>query len=111
MSVESPHDPSVAPEELQKAWEAREMELPPDLQAGDQALRDRFILERKRYYAMVENLDQKVGRMREFLDERSLVRLRGRLNWPAGPDVLPSGLPAETPASRCDRRRQTGGDP
>ncbi|MDA0747634.1 MAG: sulfatase-like hydrolase/transferase, partial [bacterium] len=73
ISVEPPHDPFEAPEELQKAWEAREITLPPNFEAEDEAQRDKFLLDRKRYYAMVENLDANVGRMKVFLEEQGLA--------------------------------------
>jgi len=73
LSVEPPHEPFVAPEELQNAWEEREIELPPNFQANDQDQRDAFIQDRKRYYAMVENLDENVGNLMAFLKDQSLA--------------------------------------
>jgi arylsulfatase A-like enzyme len=73
LSVEPPHDPFVAPADLQAAWEARSLELPANFSAQDEATRQRVLLDRKRYYAMVENLDQNVGRMRSFLAAQGLA--------------------------------------
>ena len=73
ISVEPPHDPFVAPEALQQAWEGRQIHLPDNFAADSQEQRDTFILNRKRYYAMVENLDDNVGRMRAFLEEEGLA--------------------------------------
>lgn len=66
ISVEPPHPPWEAPEDLTEAWMARDLTLPPNYE-GD------FLRERKIYYAMVENLDQNVGRMMTFLDETGLA--------------------------------------
>ena len=73
ISVEPPHDPFEAPAELQRAWEQRAIVLPENFAAASDEQRDRFILDRKRYYAMVENLDHNVGRMSEFLQRRGLA--------------------------------------
>lgn len=72
ISVEPPHNPFVAPADLQQAWENREIQLPDNFDAANDAQRERFILQRKRYYAMVENLDQNVGRLRSCLDQENL---------------------------------------
>lgn len=73
ISVEPPHDPFVAPGELQRSWEERDIELPPNFDGENQDQRDAFILDRKRYYAMVENLDENVGRVTTFLEEEGLA--------------------------------------
>ena len=62
-----------APAELQRTWEALEIELPPNFAASDDARREQFVLDRKRYYAMVANLDAKVGRMTAFLERERLA--------------------------------------
>ncbi len=72
ISVEPPHDPFEAPAEYQQAWEERDITLPPNFAAKDAAQREKFILDRKRYNAMVENLDANVGRLRAFLKEENL---------------------------------------
>lgn len=74
VSVEPPHDPFVAPADLQEAWEAREITLPPNFAVADAAERERVIRDRKRYAAMVENLDGNLGRMREFLEASGLAK-------------------------------------
>jgi arylsulfatase A-like enzyme len=73
ISVEPPHSPFVAPDDLQTAWEARDISLPNNFAAIDPEQREDFIMYRKRYYAMVENLDQNVGKMREFLQQQGLA--------------------------------------
>ncbi|MEE2710394.1 MAG: sulfatase [Gemmatimonadota bacterium] len=72
ISVEPPHDPFEAPEALQAAWEAREISLPDNFTPADTEQRKQFILARKRYYAMVENVDWNVGRITTFLKEKHL---------------------------------------
>jgi arylsulfatase A-like enzyme len=73
VSVEPPHDPFIAPEALQTTWEAREdISLPDNFSASDKDQREKFELDRKRYYAMVENLDMNVGRMEAFLEKEGL---------------------------------------
>ena len=57
----------------QQIWEEKEIRLPPNFAAKDQQERELFIRSRKRYYAMVENLDQNVGRMVEFLRCQALA--------------------------------------
>jgi arylsulfatase A-like enzyme len=73
ISVEPPHDPFVAPDDLQQSWEDRYIELPPNFDVKNQKQRDAFILDRKRYYAMVENLDDNVGKMTTFLKDQALA--------------------------------------
>ena len=73
ISVEPPHDPFEAPPDIQAAWEAREIELPPNFEAPDDAKREALVLDRKRYYAMVENLDANVKRMTDFLEAQGLA--------------------------------------
>ena len=73
ISVEPPHDPFVAPEDVQSAWEARDIVLPENLDVADPAERETFILNRKCYNAMVENLDANVGKMMAFLKGEGLL--------------------------------------
>jgi arylsulfatase A-like enzyme len=73
ISVEPPHDPFTAPEELQDAWEQRDITLPPNFEAEDDNHRNQLIRDRQRYNAMVENLDANVGRLRSFLAEHDLA--------------------------------------
>ena len=72
ISVEPPHDPFVAPEDVQSAWEARDIVLPENFDVADPVQRETFILNRKRYNAMVENLDANVGKMMAFLKAEGL---------------------------------------
>ena len=73
ISVEPPHDPFAAPEELQDAWEQRDITLPPNFEAEDDNHRNQLIRDRQRYNAMVENLDANVGRLRSFLAAHDLA--------------------------------------
>ena len=73
ISVEPPHDPFVAPEDVQSAWEARDIILPENFDVADPVQRETFILNRKRYNAMVENLDANVGKMMGFLKAEGLL--------------------------------------
>ena len=73
ISVEPPHDPFVAPEDVQSAWEARDIVLPENFDVADPTQRETFILNRKRYNAMVENLDANVGKMMAFLKAEGLL--------------------------------------
>jgi arylsulfatase A-like enzyme len=73
LSVEPPHDPFEAPEALQTAWENRTLTLPDNFDVEDPEARAQFILHRKRYNAMVENLDQNMGRLVAFLDAEALT--------------------------------------
>jgi len=73
ISVEPPHDPFTAPEELQDAWEQRDITLPPNFEAEDDNHRNQLIRNRQRYNAMVENLDANVGRLRSFLAAHDLA--------------------------------------
>jgi arylsulfatase A-like enzyme len=72
ISVEPPQDPFEAPDALQKSWEGREILLPDNFKEDNPRLRERSILWRKRYYAMVENLDWNMGRMASFLGQSHL---------------------------------------
>lgn len=67
VSVEPPHDPLEAPEALQRTWEGMDIVLPPNVDADDAEAMERIMLNRKRYYAMVENLDWNMGRLGAFL--------------------------------------------
>jgi len=71
LSVEPPHPPYEAPTDLEAAWADRDIQLPPNFRADSDATRARLIAQRRTYYAMIENLDSNVERLRRFLiDER-----------------------------------------
>ena len=82
LSVEPPHFPLVAPEAYQERWADRPLHLPPNFLHGDEkptpgpklteADRTKALVDLRRYYAMIENLDDNVGRMRAFLEESGL---------------------------------------
>ena len=72
ISVEPPHFPYEAPADLEAKWKDRDIEVPPSFSAQDPAEREQFLARRRLYYAMVENLDQNVGRLRAWLRETGL---------------------------------------
>ncbi len=89
LSVEAPHPRFEAPPDLEAQWRQREIRLPPNYLADDPAAArafeacaapprspdpQRVLRHRKTYYAMVENLDQNVGRMMRRLGELGLER-------------------------------------
>ena len=73
ISVEPPHPPLIAPPDLQQAWEARDLHLPPNFEAFDEKSRAQSIKKRQIYHAMVENLDINVGRILGFLEMQGLA--------------------------------------
>jgi arylsulfatase A-like enzyme len=88
ISVEPPHPPFEVPEELEEKWLDEEIELPPNfrsekhlevepaaagLDLDDSETRHKVIRDRKLYYGMVENLDDNVGRLMGFLEEKGLA--------------------------------------
>jgi arylsulfatase A-like enzyme len=86
LSVEPPHFPYEAPEEYLRRWRRRDIALPPTFETpveyhlplshwpGDDTHTAEIKRERVRtYYAMIENLDDNVGRMMEFLQRRGAL--------------------------------------
>lgn len=73
LSVEPPHEPFIAPKELQDKWDKQDISLPPSFSAKSGEQKNYFIERRKRYYAMIENLDSNVGRVVEFLETNGLA--------------------------------------
>ena len=73
LSVEPPHPPYEAPVELEAAWKDRDIQLPPNFRADSDESRERLIAQRRTYYAMVENLDTNLGRLRQFLADEDLA--------------------------------------
>ncbi|MCU0245971.1 MAG: sulfatase [Bryobacter sp.] len=71
LSVQPPHDPYVAPAEWMRKYNPRKLELRPNVPRGgpieEQARRDLA-----GYYAMIENWDWNVGRIRQALHEAGL---------------------------------------
>lgn len=72
ISVEPPHPPSEAPEELEKKWTDRDIELPPNFRTETEEQSKQWLHWRRIYYAMTENLDENVGRLTQFLEQRGL---------------------------------------
>jgi arylsulfatase A-like enzyme len=88
LSVEPPHPPYDAPPELERKWLTRDLALPrnfmapgvydPDVKAGWSApraaqQREEVLRRRKIYCAMVENLDQSIGRLMAWLARTGLA--------------------------------------
>lgn len=83
LSVEPPHFPLEAPEKNLEKWQNRDVTLPPNYRFQDKAhgngrkadmdSDDTLIEQRKTYYAMIENLDENVGRLRQFLHDEGLA--------------------------------------
>lgn len=84
LSVEPPHFPCEAPEEYEERWRDRQLELPPGwgrrvddslIPHGDDYDPKRREVEMagiRNYYAMIENLDWNIGRIRQFLRDEGL---------------------------------------
>lgn len=72
LSVQPPHDPYVAPPEFMSRYQGRQLELRPNVPAvrevEETARRDLA-----GYYAMIENLDYNIGRIRQALDQAGLT--------------------------------------
>lgn len=87
VSFEPPHPPFTAPRVLEEKWLAREIDLPPNFLSPPEldwddmgafsrrteADREDLVRWSKLYYAMVENMDQNVGRMMGFLRENGIA--------------------------------------
>jgi arylsulfatase A-like enzyme len=71
MSVQPPHSPYVAPEEWMARHTPGQIELRPNV-PDVEWVRDRAQRELAGYYAMIENLDWNVGRIRETIAEAGL---------------------------------------
>jgi arylsulfatase A-like enzyme len=84
VSVEPPHFPYEAPEAYERRWAGRELITPPSFlrkaarpvpdKADDPGPeREEVLGYLRRYYAMIENFDDNVGRMTAFLEETGLA--------------------------------------
>jgi arylsulfatase A-like enzyme len=86
LSVEPPHFPYEAPDEYEERWRGRDIELPATFLAEDEyevplsqwpgdaeRTREEKLERLRTYYAMIENLDDNVGRMMEFLQEQGMT--------------------------------------
>lgn len=87
ISVEPPHFPYEAPAEYEARWKDRELKLPATFEqesdyfvphsswpndADDHTAKK--LRNDRIYYAMIENLDDNVGRLKAFLDENGLAK-------------------------------------
>jgi arylsulfatase A-like enzyme len=73
LSVEPPHLPDTAPEAYENRWRDRDITLPPNFAPRDEEHRQQLLTHRRLYYAMIENLDDNVGRMQRFLETQGLA--------------------------------------
>jgi arylsulfatase A-like enzyme len=84
LSVEPPHFPLQAPAAYEERWRDRPLKLAPNFlmpavrpspaRQLTEADREEALRKRRLYYAMIENLDDNVGRMMAFLRESGLDR-------------------------------------
>ncbi len=72
LSVQPPHDPYVAPEQYMRRFSPAKLELRPNVPAVPSVL-DRARRDLAGYYAMIENWDYNVGRIRAALEEAGLA--------------------------------------
>lgn len=72
MSVQPPHDPYVAPEEWMRRHTPGGVQLRPNVPDVPRVV-ERARRELAGYYAMVENLDWNIGRIRRTLEEAGLI--------------------------------------
>ncbi|MFP4378996.1 MAG: sulfatase-like hydrolase/transferase [Candidatus Sumerlaeia bacterium] len=88
LSFSPPHHPYSAPEEYEARWRDRELTLPENFMVspeypvplptswGDEAWpkdREVVLAKLRTYYAMIENADDNVGRMLDFLEKEGLA--------------------------------------
>jgi arylsulfatase A-like enzyme len=71
LSVQPPHDPYVAPEEFMARYNPAQIEMRPNL-PNIKSVTDRARREAAGYYAMIENLDWNLGRIRKALQQSGL---------------------------------------
>lgn len=83
ISVEPPHFPKEAPEAYSSRWRDRQIAVPDNFMVPadyhfcdspwPEERREQAIEARRLYYAMIENLDDNVGRLVSFLEERGVA--------------------------------------
>ncbi|MEM6391221.1 MAG: sulfatase [Planctomycetota bacterium] len=73
LSVQPPHDPYVAPPEFHRGRNPASIQFRPNVPPVDR-IRDRFAVDLAGYYAMIENLDHNVGRLRDRLRQLDVDR-------------------------------------
>lgn len=71
LSVQPPHEPYAAPAESSRKFKFDDIELRPNVPAGEQYQTDAK-MQLAHYYAMIENLDSNVGMVLEALRENEL---------------------------------------
>jgi len=88
LSVEAPHPPYEAPEPLLNQWLEHDLTLPPNFMRPDvhdplagprgqpfaADKREHVLRRRKIYYAMLQNLDENVGRLMDKIQESQLSK-------------------------------------
>lgn len=71
LSVQPPHDPYVAPEEFMSRYNPASLHMRPNV-PGARTVQDVARRELAGYYAMIENWDYNIGRIRQTLNEAGL---------------------------------------
>ena len=72
LSVQPPHDPYIAPPEFMARYNPARLEMRPNV-PGAPAVQQTARRELAGYYAMIENLDHNIGRIRKALAESGLA--------------------------------------
>ena len=119
LSVEPPHFPYEAPETYMQRWRDRAIKTPPTFQAPpnyhimrsswptDAADTTASKLEQLRtYYAMIENLDDNIGRLLDFLEAEGLsdsttIMLFADHGEHGGTHALPTGVKTSPYETSC----------
>jgi len=73
ISVEPPHPPFEAPHDHAAQWKNRELELPPNFDGVALGDVEGTLRDRRNYHAMVQNIDDNVGRLRAMLTQTGLA--------------------------------------
>jgi len=72
LSVQPPHDPYVAPDQFLSRYQSTQLQLRPNVPANE-SVQETARRDLAGYYAMIENFDWNVGRVRSALEEAGLA--------------------------------------
>lgn len=72
LSVQPPHDPYIAPPEFMERYNPARLEMRPNVPGG-RVVQETARRELAGYYAMIENWDHNIGRIRQALTEAGLA--------------------------------------
>ncbi|RPI24697.1 MAG: hypothetical protein EHM61_16430 [Acidobacteria bacterium] len=72
LSVQPPHDPYVAPDQFLGRYNPAQLELRPNVPVAIRSVNETARRDLAGYYAMIENFDWNVARIREALEESGL---------------------------------------